>query len=166
MEQDQQLPPSKAPPPHCSLLPHSAQQGMAALPLSSCSLRYSGHPSPPPPPRSKRRPREDYHLLQHYSSFLLLQFACLLLLLFLDVTHASSRGQNDYYTRLGLKRGANKKEIARAYRRMAVKTHPGTSAFRRATHAPTVEHSTFPPSLPPSFLPFPSFLPSSPPRYR
>lgn len=160
------MPRSKALPPQCSLLPHSTQQGMAALPLSSCSLRHGRHPSPPPPPRSKRRLRENNHFLQHSSSSLLLQIACLLLLFFLDVTHASSsRGPNDYYTRLGLKRGANKKEIARAYRRMAVKTHPGTSAFRAADEN-CLALTTLPPSIP--FLhPFlPPFLPSLLPSYR
>jgi len=60
------------------------------------------------------------------SPFLLLSLKLLcLILLAVDGAGASARSQSDYYTRLGLKRDANKKDIARAYRRMAVKTHPG-----------------------------------------
>ncbi|TFJ87923.1 hypothetical protein NSK_001269 [Nannochloropsis salina CCMP1776] len=59
------------------------------------------------------------------SPFLLLSLKLLfLVLLAVDGAGASARSQSDYYTRLGLKRDANKKDIARAYRRMAVKTHP------------------------------------------
>jgi len=126
---------TQAPP--FSVLPSSTagartKARMAALPSSSsssssCPPSHGRHSSPHPPPRSKRRQSASNHAFHPSLLLLLLQITCLLLLFFLDLTHASSsRGQNDYYTRLGLKRDANKKEVARAYRRMAVKTHPGT----------------------------------------
>ena len=134
---------------------------------SSSPPAPASHPDPKrmpslPLPRTKRRRRRPILPILPILPFLFL----FLLFPFL-LAAARSSSSTDLYSKLGLQRTATKKEIAKAWRRAAVKTHPDKVAIY-TTHPPT-----HPPTHlfvhPPVYLPtqlsiHPTHPPTHPPR--